>query len=153
MSMSVKGTPSGDFLYIRTDGDFSLDEATRTFGVVLDMVMANDSRRVLFDGRFIVGEPTAVERYYYAAFASDAVNLHREDGWLVEPPQFAYVLNEPVLDPLRLGQIVAKKRDMRVKAFDNLDDAVRRLHVRPENARIVTDDIRNASRAAGSDSE
>jgi hypothetical protein len=121
--------------------------------MVLDMVMTNDSRRVLFDGRFIVGEPTAVERYYYAAFASDAVNLLRDNGWLVEPPQFAYVLNEPVLDPLRLGQIVAKKRDMRVKAFDNLDDAIRWLHIAPELARIVTDENKDVSRAASGDSE
>ena len=147
MNMSIRGTPSGDFLYIRAEGEFSLDEATRTFGMALDMVMANDSRRVLFDGRSIVGEPTAVERYYYAAFASDAVNMLREIGWLVEPPRFAYVLHEPVLDPLRLGQTVAKKRDMRVKAFDDLEDAVRWLHVAPEHARIIAEQNKGASSA------
>src|SRR3982751_1459459 len=109
MGMTLRGKPSADFLYIRTGGDFTLDEATRNFGIILDMVIANDSRKVLFDGREIAGDPTAVQRYYYAAFASDAINLLRANGWLFEPPRFAYVLKEPVLDPLRLGQIVARK--------------------------------------------
>jgi len=147
MSMQIRGTPSGDFIYIRAEGEFSLDEATRTFSMALDMMMANDSHRVLFDGRSVVGEPTAVERYYYAAFASDAVNMLRDLGWLYDPPQFAYVLLEPVLDPLRLGQTVAKKRDMRVKAFDDLDDAIRWLHVAPEHARVVAEQNKGASSA------
>ena len=147
MSMSVKGIPKGDFLYVGADGDFDLDEATRTFGIVVDMMMANDSKRVLFDGREITGEPTAVERYYYAAFASDAVNLLSDNGWLFERPQFAFVLNEPVLDPLRLGQIVAKKRDMRVKAFENIDDAMRWLDVSRDDVPIAIEKAEEAGHA------
>ena len=70
-NMTVRGTPSADFLYIIIEGDFDLDEATRNFGIALDMAVANHSRKVLFDGRGIVGEPSAVQRYYFAAFASD----------------------------------------------------------------------------------
>jgi hypothetical protein len=147
MSMSVRATPKGDFLYVEADGEFDLSEATRTFGIVVDLMMANDCQRVLFDGRRISGEPTAVERYYYAAFASDAVNLLRDNGWLFDRPQFAFVLNEPVLDPLRLGQIVAKKRDMRVKAFDNLEDAMRWLDVSREDVPLVTEKHKEARHA------
>ena len=111
------------------------------------MMMANDCQRVLFDGRQIIGEPTAVERYYYAAFASDAVNLLRENGWLFERPMFAFVLNEPVLDPLRLGQIVAKKRDMRVKAFDNLGDAMTWLDISREDVPIPIEEVKEARHA------
>ena len=133
MTMSVKGQPKGDLLYATVDGEFTLDEATRTFGMVLDMMMVNECTKVLFDGRQIKGEPTAVERFYYAAFASDAVNLLRSDGWLEDRPQFAFVLKEPVLDPLRLGQTVAKKRDMQVKAFDDLNAAMRWLSIVPDD--------------------
>jgi hypothetical protein len=138
MAMIVKAKPSADFLYVRIDGDFSLDEATRTFGVVIDMVVANNSRRVLFDGRTIVGDPSPIQRFYYAAFASDSVNLLRANGWIQDPPRFAYVLHEPVLDPLRLGQIVAKKRGMNLKAFDNIDEAIRWLRLKPKDVKYMT---------------
>ena len=147
MSMSVRGTPKGDLLYVKAEGEFDLDEATRTFGMVLDMMTVNDCSRVLFDGREIVGEPTAVERYYYAAFASDAVNLLREHGWIEDRPQFAYVLSEPVLDPLRLGQIIAKKRDMRVKAFDDLDEAMRWLSIIPDDLPFAEEKAKEAGHA------
>ena len=62
---------------------------------------------MLFDGRQITGEPTAVERYY-AAFASDAVNLLRDNGWLFEGRSSRLSLMN-LLDQLRLGQIVARK--------------------------------------------
>ena len=140
MSMSVKGQPKGDLLYVTAEGEFSLDEATRTFGMVLDMMTVNECTRVLFDGRQIEGEPTAVERFYYAAFASDAVNLLRMDGWLEDTPRFAYVLREPVLDPLRLGQTVARKRDMQVKAFDELNPAMRWLSILPDDLPITVEE-------------
>ena len=132
MGMTFKATPSDDFLYVEVAGEFSLDEATRIFGSVIDLVEANNTHNVLFDGRQIRGEPTAIERYYYAAFASDSVMLLELHGWLLEPPRFAYVLKEPTLDPLRLGQIIARKRGMNVRAFNKVDDAMRWLKLDPE---------------------
>lgn len=132
MGMTMKATPSDDFLYVEAGGEFSLDEATRVFGMVIDLVEANNSQKVLFDGSKIIGEPTAVERYYYAAFASDSVMLLSLHGWMLDPPRFAYVLKEPTLDPLRLGQIIAKKRGLNVKAFEKVEDAMRWLKLDPE---------------------
>ena len=146
-SMSLRGIPTADLLYVITDGDFTLDEATRDFGIMLDMVVANDSRKVLLDGRRIVGEPTAVQRYYYAAFASDSVGLLIANQWMFDPPRFAYVLNEPVLDSLRLGQTVARKRGLDVKAFDDIDEAIRWLKVSPEVVRIINEEPQPSKRA------
>jgi hypothetical protein len=139
MSMTVKGKREANFLYLTLEGEFTLDEATRTFGIALDMVVLNHSRKVLFDGRTIVGEPTAVERYYFAAFASETVDLLLMDEWLDEEPRIAFVLKEPVLDPLRLGQIVARKRGLDVKAFDDIDEALRWLKVVPTDATAFLD--------------
>jgi len=144
--MSLRGIPSADLLYVITDGDFTLDEATRNFGIMLDMVLANDSRKVLMDGRSIVGEPTAVQRYYYAAFASDSVGLLIANEWMFDPPRFAYVLNEPVLDPLRLGQTVARKRGLDLKAFNDIDEAIRWLKVSPEVVRFITEEPKPSKR-------
>src|SRR5262245_36109905 len=47
-----------------------------------------------------------------------------ENAGVSRAAQFAYVLQAPVLDPQRLGEIVAVNRGMWVKAFDNLADAL-----------------------------
>lgn len=139
MGMTFKAMPNEDFLYVEVAGEFTLDEATRIFGTVIDLVEANNTEKVLFDGREISGEPTAIERYYYAAFASDSVVLLALHGWLLAPPRFAYVLKQPTLDPLRLGQIIAKKRGMNVKAFEKVDDAMRWLRIDSEELRLYAD--------------
>lgn len=141
--MLVKAMPSADFLYVKAAGKFSLDDATRTFAMVIDLVEANHSSKVLYDGREVEGNPTAVERYYYAAFAADAVNLLHEHGWVMDPPRFAYVLKAPMLDPERLGQIVARKRDMKVKAFEKLDEAISWLRLEPNAVKHLTEDPRD----------
>jgi hypothetical protein len=47
--------------------------------------------------------------------------------------QFAYVLQEPVLDPKRFAETVAVNRGMWAKAFDNLEDALGWLRRAPAN--------------------
>ena len=146
-SISLRSTPQADLLYVVAEGEFTLDDATRNFGAILDMVLANDSRKVLVDGRRIVGDPTAVQRYYYAAFASDSIGLLIANEWTFDPPRFAYVLNEPMLDTLRLGQVVARKRGLDVKAFDDIDEAIRWLNVSPEVVQLIDEEPKPSKRA------
>ncbi len=79
-----------------------------------------------------MGDPALVERFYYGEFAAQAVERLRERASCDKNPQFAYVLHEPVLDPLRFGETVAANRGMFVKAFDNLDEAVAWLGLAPD---------------------
>jgi len=137
--MSIKAAVGPDFLYVRSGGEFSLDEATKRFSMVMDLVITNNSRRVLFDGRDIVGEPTAIDRFYYAAFVSDSVERLQQEGWIDDPPRFAYVLKEPVLDPMRLGETVARKRNLNLKAFDDLDKAATWLNIDPDEVRRIAE--------------
>lgn len=124
MSMTVSITTRPKLLSIKSAGDFTLEEAKRTFKDVIRVLDENFSAKVLFDGREVMGDPTVIERFYYSEFAARSVSLLEEENDLISGPQFAYVLYEPVLDPLRFGELVALNRGMHVKAFDNLDDAV-----------------------------
>jgi hypothetical protein len=105
-------------------GEFALAEAERTFLEVLDAVAQHKIGNVLFDGRKISGEPGTVERFYYGQFAADAVSAKRG---MSPAPRFAYVLTEPVLDPHRFGETVARNRGMIVRAFSNPRDALQWL--------------------------
>jgi hypothetical protein len=115
-------------------GEFSLEEAKRTFLEMLEAVARHQVKKVLFDGRRLTGDPDILERFYYGKFAADAV-LQFKDRGVSPATQFAYVLKEPVLDAQRFGETVAVNRGMLVKTFDNLEDALGWLGIALANKR------------------
>ncbi|MGO9246780.1 MAG: hypothetical protein ACLP0A_05575 [Verrucomicrobiia bacterium] len=130
MSMNIETCPELDFLRVNATGNFSLEEAKRTFLEMLEAVGRHKAEKVLFDGRRLTGEPNTMERFYYGEFAAQAVRRFADRG--VSPAtHFAYVLEEPVLDPRRFGETVARNRGLFVKAFDNLEDALGWLEIAP----------------------
>ncbi len=132
-SMIVRTAPRGRVLNVVATGEVSLDDALKTFLEVVSAVAENKSEKILFDGRTIKGDPSIIERFYYGEFAADAVISYINGADRADlDPQFAYVLREPVLDPLRLGETVAANRGMNVKAFDNMEDATEWLGLSPD---------------------
>jgi hypothetical protein len=124
--MDLSTNNSSDLLYASLSGEFSLDEAKRTFLQILEGVERFEVKKVLVDGRAITGHPTTMERFYYGEFVAHAViDLCMKRNRTV--PKFSYVLLKPVLDGQRLGETVALNRGMNVKTFDDLDDALKWL--------------------------
>lgn len=121
-----------EFLRVSLTGEFSLDEAKRTFLEILDAVVLHKIEKVLVDGRELVGEPRIIERFYYGEFAAEETWKHILSG-VSRVPSFAYILEVPVRDPARFGEIVALNRGMIVKTFDNPEDALRWLGIAPAN--------------------
>ena len=122
MIMKVEMLVELGILVVITTGEFSLQEAQRTFLEILDSVTRHKTGKVLFDGRELRGKPAVTERFSYGEFVAQAVAELTTRG-VPRPLQFAYVLKEPVLDPGRFGETVAVNRGMLVKTFDNLEDA------------------------------
>jgi hypothetical protein len=118
MSMRLDMCPRGDLLEVRARGEFSLQEAKRTFLEMIEAVALHRTKRVLFEGRAITGKPATMERFYFCEFAA-AASQSKTPGI-----RFAYVLKEPVLDPDKFGETVAVNRGMLVKAFDNPEEAL-----------------------------
>jgi hypothetical protein len=136
--MDIIIRPESGFLHVGAMGDFSLDEAKRTFLEMLEAVERYKVKKVLFDGRRLKGAPEIMERFYYGEFAAASVWKFVARG--VSPAtKFAYVLKEPVLDPQRFGETVAVNRDMLVLAFDNLTDALGWLDIAPANKQNADD--------------
>jgi len=120
MKIKVSTEAEPEFLHVTATGEFSLEEAKRTFLEMLEVVAANHSTRVLFDGRELTGEPTTIQRFYYGVFAAEEIAVRL----VKNVPRFAYVLKEPILDPKRLGETVAVNRGMKVKTFTDFDAAL-----------------------------
>lgn len=121
-----------DFVTANATGKFSLEEAKKTFIELLETVALHKVKKVLFDGRNLVGNLTTMDRFYYGEFVARAIIDFAERG-VSRTTQFAYVLKEPVLDPARFGETVAVNRGMIVKAFGNPEDALQWLGVAPAN--------------------
>src|SRR4051812_43955662 len=122
MSMRLEMRPGSDLLRVIVT-EFSLEEAQRTFLEMMEAVALHRTKRVLFDGRTITGQPQTMERFYYGEFAAQTLARYEERGVSLATP-FAYVLTEPVLDPYKFGETVAVNRCMSVRAFDNLKEAL-----------------------------
>ena len=126
MSMRQDMRPDSGLLRVCATGQFSLDEAQRTFVEMMEAVALHKTDRVLVDGRTIKGNPLTMERFFYGEFAAGTVARYQERG-LSLATRFAYVLREPVLDPKKFGETVAVNRCMRLKVFDNLEEAIKWL--------------------------
>lgn len=122
--MILRISAESGLLRVIAIGEFSSEEAERTFLEILDAVARHKTEKILFDGRELKGEPDTIERFLYGKFAAQSVVRDIRERGLRFAPQFAYVLQEPVLDPQRFGETVAANRGMWVKAFDNIEDAL-----------------------------
>ena len=120
--MLIRITAEARFLHVIAGGHFTMAEAERTFLEVIDAVAIHKAVKVIFDGRGVIGEPTIIQRFYYSNFAAHTVATYAAESGR-PAPQFAYVLEEPVLDPNRFGEKVARNRGMNMKVFDNLEKA------------------------------
>jgi hypothetical protein len=130
--MILEILPEPGFLHAKAAGQFSLEDAKKTFMELLDAVAQRQVKKVLFDGRELSGEPEPMERFYYGKFAAGAVVRSATPG--VSPAtQFAFVLKEPVLDPEKFGETVAVNRGMLVRAFETPGEALQWLGVAPAN--------------------
>jgi hypothetical protein len=132
MSMIIESRAESGFLHVAAMGEFSLEEAKRTFLEMLEAAARHNARKVLFDGRKLTGEPKTMERFYFGEFAAQSIVRFADRG-LPYGAQFAYVLQEPVLDPQRFGETVARNRGMLVKCFDNLEEALEWFGSAPAN--------------------
>ena len=124
-------------LHVVVKGRFAPAAAQRSFVDVLDAAVQNRVGLILLDGRKLAGEPSTIDRFYYAKFAALSVALTKQRHAAFRP-KFAYVLKAPVLDPGRFGQTVAVNRGMNAKAFETIEAARSWLGIPNEHGPALT---------------
>jgi hypothetical protein len=122
LAISLQVDDARSFLYASYSGAFSLLEAETTFHEILLAIVEHKLKKVLVDGRHVIGNPEPLERFFYGRYVADAV-AQTVNRTKIEVPRFAYVLQEPVLDPNKFGETVAVNRGMRVKVFNDMKQA------------------------------
>jgi len=122
LTITLQADHDRHLLDVVYSGDWDLPLAQETFHDILAALAEHKLKKVLVDGRQIVGDPEPLERFFYSQYVADAV-AHSINRKRIEVPRFAYVMLDPMLDPKRFGETVAVNRGMRVKAFDNFKQA------------------------------
>jgi hypothetical protein len=123
MSMRQEMRFESGVLKVDARGEFSLEEAKRSFLEMLEAVAQYQAEKVLFDGRNLKGEPARIERFFYGYFAATETISLVAMKRMRRAPQFAYVIHEPLRDPRRYGETVAVNRGMHVKTFETPEEA------------------------------
>jgi hypothetical protein len=127
MSISLKVDSDGDFLRCQGSGEFSIKEACSWFHDIIAAAIQHGATKVLVDCLQIVGNPTTVDRYEFAeCLAREVVGYINERN---EFPRLAIVGKEPLLDPNRFGELVARNRGVKVKVVERMEDALKWLEV------------------------
>jgi hypothetical protein len=93
MSMGLQMSAESRVLYVKASGEFSVEEAERTFMELLRTVAHHKIDKIFFDGRGVEGHPEAMERFYLGEFeATEVIDLFLRNLHFLH---FAYVLREP----------------------------------------------------------
>ena len=124
MSMKIEIEDDEGLLRVVASGGFSMASALSKFLEILDAVERTGARKILVDGRTVIGKPEVIERFIYGEFAAKAVARYMMGGAARRTPQFAYVLHIPMRDPHRFGETVAVNRGVWIKVFGSVDEAL-----------------------------
>jgi hypothetical protein len=105
---------------IEATGEFNLDEAIAAFEHVVQAIAEHKLETVLYDARAVTGSIPDYDRFVYGTSVSSAAAVHAQSRTTL----FAYVMNPPVRDPGRLGEMAATRGGMRVRTFEGIDVAM-----------------------------
>lgn len=134
MGMALKITPEGNFLRVCVSGQFSLADANEAFVEMLEAVRQHNATKVLVDCTGLSGSPSQMDRYEHSKFG--AITLLESSAFGI---RFGYVATEPILDPGKFGETVAVNRLVKVRVYDNMEDALRWLGIDPANKALEGD--------------
>ena len=106
-------TEKNNYLCVNISGYFSLSDAKKMFTEGLEMLVENNISKILFDGYKVKGKITTMDRYDLAEYAAiEAINFILKG---LSKLSVAFYGVEPIIDPERFGELVAKNRGLTVK--------------------------------------
>ncbi len=119
LSIEVSTEDRDDHLLLRCRGTFSIDGLTRALDQALDAGAAAGRRAVLVDIRGLDGmAPNSLERYEIGVRVADRQRAMEETVALV------VVGDEPIVDPERFAEVVARNRGAFARVFTDFDEAL-----------------------------
>jgi hypothetical protein len=119
MSIEIQTNLQPEYAYVGCRGTFESDAMLEVWEKAFQFAAAEGRKAVLVDMRDLTGgPPTTIDRYDQGARVAD---LQRGCGAGIA---IACLGHEPMIDPDRLGEIVARNRGAFGRAFTDFDEAV-----------------------------
>jgi hypothetical protein len=125
MSISLRFEPREEFLHCEASGAYNFEDACVMLREVLAESAQHGATKVLVDCLEMGGNPTMVERYALAEFLAREMVDHIIE--LKRFPRLALLGKEPLVDPNRFGELVARSRGVQMKTVEQIEDAVKWL--------------------------
>jgi hypothetical protein len=115
-----------DYLNVTVSGFYSLSEVKKLFTQLLEKVVSKKLTKLFVDVCQVHGKITMLERFYFGEFA--ALEAIRFKGLGLSKIAIAFYGIEPIIDPDRFGEIVARNRGLNVIVTTETEEATQFLH-------------------------
>ena len=117
-----------NFLSVTVSGHFSLSEAKITYTAALEYLLENNLSKLFFDAFRVKGVVTTMDRYYFGEFA--AFESLKYIGKGLKKITVSICGEEPIIDPRRFGEIVARNRGLNLKVTTDKNESLQFLGVK-----------------------
>jgi len=115
------------YLKVSVSGYYSLSEVKKMYTHALEIIIEKELSKIFFDSFAVHGRITTTERFYMGEFAAMEAIKFRNKG--LENFTVAFYGKEPIIDPARFGELVAKNRGLKIKVTTDIDEALQFLEI------------------------
>jgi len=116
-----------NYLSVTVSGNFSLDEAKKMYVEILEILLDKKLLKLFFNVYKVKGKVTTMDRYHFGEFAALESIKYMGKG-LVRIAVGFYGI-EPIIDPERFGELVARNRGLDLKVTTDKNEALQFLGV------------------------
>ena len=116
------------YLSVTLSGHFSLSDVKIMYTDALESLLDNKFSKLFFNAYKVKGKVTTIDRYYFGEFAAFESLEYMRKGLL----KIAVSIygREPIIDPERFGEIVARNRGLNLKVTTSKNEALQFLGVK-----------------------
>src|SRR5262249_2625529 len=123
-----------DFLLVNMSGEFTLNDACSAFREVLATSAQHGATRVLFNCLQMWGNIPTAERYALGDFAArELISFISQRN---VSPRLVVLAAEPLLDPNRFAELVARNRGVEIKIVERMEEGLKWLGVEREGRAV-----------------
>jgi len=116
-----------NYLSVTVSGHFSLSDAKIMYTDALEKLVDNKLSKLFFDVYKVKGKVTTLDRYHFGEYAALESLKYTGKGLLKIAVSFYGI--EPIIDPERFGELVARNRGLNIKVTTDKDESFQFLGV------------------------
>ena len=116
-----------NYLSVSVSGHFSLSDVKIMYADALECLLKNDLSILFFDAFKVKGKITTMNRYYFGEFAALESLKYMVKG--LKKITVSICGEEPIIDPQRFGEIVARNRGLNLKVTTDKNESLQFLGV------------------------